>query len=538
MKGYVFTRKLIIISCTSIFVPTLLICVLIGYNMINKQNRVLEATLLETERSYKTAIREIYKDYYTLTGSIINYNTLNELLSVDYKMQLDKMMDYSYEIGNVLDCIMAPLRNAELSIYTENINVPEIKYIVKMDDKMCAKYEYLKENDQVTLHFDMEDEEPYLHVLKKYKLAVDGGGGYNIIEFRIPVSNIFPTYDSDGVAFTVYEDMDGELIIPLCSDTEEALVMYEVYKTGRKSLHLKCAVYEMDYFDGSFYVFIDRQSYMEVVKKISVCIVGIFLLFAVCIIWIVKYTTQRLTSRLVGIVSAIQYDSIETLICSSDDKCDEFDIIEKKIVDLARKLKSENEKVLKLELESLNNRIAPHFIYNNLSVLKWKCNDSDIDTIIDCLVLYYRNVFQKNSAFATVEEEVGNLVNYIKLLQFAYEEDFEYKTNIDPELISYKIPSNMIQPLIENAFFHGINNISDRMGRIYLEIYKENHCVIIEVWDNGNKEEGKQKKKESSTTVIDRRIKLYYSSSYGLQRFSKGGFTIARICIPFIEEME
>ena len=88
----------------------------------------------------------------------------------------------------------------------------------------------------------------------------------------------------------------------------------------------------------------------------------------------------------------------------------------------------------------------------------------------------------------TVEEEVGNLSNYIKLLQFAYEDDFVYQTNIDQELILYKIPTNIIQPIIENAFFHGINNITEQMGRINLEIFKEKECVIIEVLDNGNKE--------------------------------------------------
>lgn len=538
MKGYVFTRKLILILCTSIFVPTLLICIMVGFNTINKQNKELEAILAETEQTYKSAIREIYKDCDTLSKSIINYNTLNEMLSVNYKLSLDKMIDYSYEIGNVLDCIMAPRRNVELMIYTENANVPEIKYIEKIEDETDYPHDELKKSDDIILQFAMEDEETYLYVLRKYSLTVDGYEGDHIIELRVPASTTLLSYSNGGDTFTVYEDGASGSLIPLCHDTEEALMMYEAYMTNDKKLHLECVTYEMDYFDGTFYVFMDKQSYMEVVGKIIASIASVFLVFAACIVWIANYTTRRLTKRLVDIVSAIRYDSIETLICNDVEKCDEFDLIEKKIASLAQELKEENDKVLKLELESLNYRIAPHFIYNNLSVIKWKCNDSSIDDIIDCLVLYYRNVFQKNSAFTTVEEEVGNLGNYIKLLQFAYEDDFVYQTNIDPELILYKIPTNIIQPMIENAFFHGINNITGQIGRIKLEIFKENQCVIIEVWDNGNKEEGAQKKTETSTTVIDRRIKLYYSSSYGLQRFSRDGFTVARIEMPFIEEIE
>ena len=538
MKGYVFTRKLILILCTSIFIPTLLICIMVVFNTVNKQNKRLEAILAETEQTYKSAIREIYKDCDTLSKSIINYNTLNEMLSVNHKISLDKMLDYSYEIGNVLDCIMAPRREVQLTIYTENANVPEIKYIEKKENETDYPYNEMENSDDIILRFAMEDEEPYLYVLRKYSLTVDGYEGDHIIELRVPINAVLLSYSNGGNTFTVYEEGDSGDIIPLCQDTEGALMMYEAYMTNNKKLHLECATYEMNYFGGTFYVFMDKQSYMEVVGKIIVSIVGVFLVFAACIVWIANYTTRRLTKRLVDIVSAIRYDSIETLICNDVDECDEFDVIEKKIASLAQELKKENDKVLKLELESLNYRIAPHFIYNNLSVIKWKCNDSSIDDIIDCLVLYYRNVFQKNSAFTTVEEEVGNLNNYIKLLQFAYEDDFVYQTNIDPELILYKIPTNIIQPMIENAFFHGINNIKGQIGRVYLEIFKVNECVIIEVLDNGNKEEGVQKKTESSTTVIDRRIKLYYSSSYGLQRFSRDGFTVARIEMPFIEEIE
>ena len=462
---------------------------------------------------------------------------MNEMLSVNYKISLDKMIDYSYEIGNVLDCIMAPRRDVELTIYTENANVPEIKYIEKIEDETDYPYDEVEKNDDIILQFIMEDEESYIYMFRKYRLTVDGYEGNHIIQLRVPISTALLSYNN-GDTFTVYEDENAGLLIPLCRDTEEALMMYEAYVTNNKKLHLECATYEMNYFGGTFYVFMDKQNYMEIVWKIIVSIASVFLVFAACIIWIANYTTKRLTKRLVDIVSAIRYDSIETLICNDVGKCDEFDVIEKKIASLAQELKKENDKVLKLELESLNYRIAPHFIYNNLSVIKWKCNDSSIDDIIDCLVLYYRNVFQKNSAFTTVEEEVGNLSNYIKLLQFAYEDDFVYQTNIDPELILYKIPTNIIQPIIENAFFHGINNITGEVGRIKLEIFKENQCVIIEVLDNGNKEEGAQKKTVSSTTVIDRRIKLYYSSSYGLQRFSRDGFTVARIEMPFIEEKE
>lgn len=538
MNGYVFKRKLIVTLCTSIFVPTLLICILLGYYSINKKNKELEAALVETEMSYKSAFREVYKDYDTLVKSIINYNTLNELLSVNQIMQLDKMQDYSYELGTVLDSIMAPLQDVELTIYTQNSNVPEIKYIEKIEGEMHSQYEDLEINDNIILKFTMRGEDPYLYILYKYKLTANRHGRYHVIEFRVPVSTIIPSYQSEGEVFTVYEDADREFLVPICSDKEEALVMYEEYRINYKKLHLACTTYEMDYFDGNFYVFMDKQSYMEVVGRIIVIIIGVFLVFAACIIWIANYTTQHLTKRLVDIVSAIRHDGMSVLNCNEEAGCDEFDVIESEISRLVQDLKRENDKVLKLELESLNYRIAPHFIYNNLSVIKWKCNDSSIDDIIDCLVLYYRNVFQKNSAFTTVEEEVENLSNYIKLLQFAYEDDFCYQTNIDSELSMYKIPSNIIQPLIENAFFHGINNITDRKGRIKLEIFKENQCVIIEVWDNGNKEEGVQKKAESSTTVIDRRIKLYYSSSYGLRRFSRDDFTIARIEMPFIEETE
>lgn len=537
MNGYVFTRKLIITLCTSIFVPTLLICILLGYYSLNQRNKEMESYLVEAETSYKSAFREVHKHYDTLVKSIINYNTLNELLSLNKKIELDKMQEYSYELGVVLNSLTAPLQDVELTIYTQNSNVPEIKYIKILEGENLTRYEELGIKDNMILRIAMEDEEPYLYILYKYKLTASVHARYHVIEFRVPVSTIIPSYQNEKV-FTVYEEADGDIVVPICSDKEVAMKMYEEYLINDHKLRLACTTYDMDYFDGNFYVFMDKQSYVEVVGRITAIMIGVFSVFAACIIWIASYTTKKLTKRLVDIVSAIRHDGMSMLNSNGEDRCDEFDVIEGKISKLVQDLKKENDKVLKLELESLNYRIAPHFIYNNLSVIKWKCNDNSIDEIIDCLVLYYRNVFQKNSAFTTVEEEIDNLSNYIKLLQFAYEDDFCYQTNIDTDLSMYKIPTNIIQPLIENAFFHGINNMEDRKGRINLEIFKENKCVIIEVWDNGNKKEVVPKKAESSTTVIDRRIKLYYSSSYGLRRFSRDDLTIARIEMPYIEETE
>lgn len=536
MKDYAFRRKLIIILGVSIFVPTLIICVLIGCNAVNSQRREWKATLEEIERDNKNVIRETYNSYNMLAQSLSNYKTLNMLLSESDEIPIGTKLDYSYETQNVIGSIMASRQNAQLTIYTENSHVPDMKYITKMDDKMRSRYESLSEKSDVTLQFGIKDEGAYLYVLKKYKVIAGAEIGYNIIEIQIPVSDVLPDYDNEEEAiYIVFEDTEQDCSIPLSSE-RETMELYDAYKVGEKRLTLECSRYKSDYFDGIFYVLMDRQSYLAVIGKSIVSIAAVFLAFAVCILWVVQYTTEHLTKRLVDIVSAIRYDSIETLL-SVDTPCDEFDIIEKKIVSMAQDLKKENEKVLKLELEALNHRLTPHFIYNNLSVLKWKCDDRDIDNIIDCMVAYYRNVFQKNSAFTIVEEEVANLVNYIRLLRFAYEDDFEYKANISPELMLYKIPSNIIQPLIENAFFHGINNIADRVGRIYLNIFVEK-CVIIEVRDNGNKGEAQQKKKESSTTVIDKRIKLYYGSAYGLKRFSEDGYTVAQIQIPYEVETD
>lgn len=537
MKDYTFRRKLVSILCVSIFIPMLIICVLIGYNGINRQRREWKAALEKIERDTKNVIRETYNSYNMLVQSLSNYKTLNMLLSESDEIPMDARLDYSYEIQNVIGSIMTSKQNTQLTIYTENSHVPDMKYIAKMDDRIRSRYESLSEKRNVTLQFGIENEELYLYILKKYRVIAETERGYNIIEIQIPVSDVFSDYDNEKEAICiVYEDTEQVRSI-LFSSKEGMMEQYDVYKAGKKQLALECSSYKSDYIDGIFYVLMDKQSYFEVIEEKIFSVTGVFLAFAVCLLWAIQYLTQYLTKRLMDIVSAIRYDSIETLL-SVDTPCDEFDIIAKKIASMAQDLKKENEKVLKIELEALNHRLTPHFIYNNLSVLKWKCNDRDIDNIIDCMVAYYRNVFRKNSAFVTVEEEVDNLVNYIRLLRFAYEEEFEYESEILPELMLYKIPSNIIQPLIENAFFHGINNITDQIGRIDLNIFVRETSVFIEVRDNGNKLEAQQEKKESSTTVIDKRVKLYYGCAYGLKHFSEDGYTVAQIQMPYEVETD
>ena len=108
----------------------------------------------------------------------------------------------------------------------------------------------------------------------------------------------------------------------------------------------------------------------------------------------------------------------------------EIEIIKNYLLELQRKLKAENEERLKFEIELLAERISPHFLYNNLSAIKSNYQNPAARKAIDRLVKYYRNVFQKGDRLTTVQAEIENGVEYLKLMRFSYENRFEINVNI------------------------------------------------------------------------------------------------------------
>ncbi|CAM3002756.1 sensor histidine kinase [Paenibacillus sediminis] len=221
----------------------------------------------------------------------------------------------------------------------------------------------------------------------------------------------------------------------------------------------------------------------------------------------------------------------------------------KEIRRLIQKIYTEEQEKKQLELLALQSQIRPHFMYNTLNVIKWMAKIQGATGIEEALTAFssvIKFTAKAESDYVTIQEEVDFIKNYTKILDFRYLNKFEVSYHIEPGVLQYKTLKFLLQPLVENAIFHGFDEI-DYKGKLNIEIYEESDYVIMIVSDNGRgmsqteqeglKQQGSIDKLNSiGIKNIRKRIELNYGEGYGLWITSeeKKG-TTAKIVIPAIK---
>lgn len=142
--------------------------------------------------------------------------------------------------------------------------------------------------------------------------------------------------------------------------------------------------------------------------------------------------------------------------------------------------------IAKAELETLQAKINPHFLYNSLNSIAGLIHDEPDKAermVLSLSDLFRYSLNTQSKANTTVKEEIKMVNTYMDIEKTRFEEQLEYTVDIDPEAEFYLIPRFLIQPLVENAIKHGTSKIEK--GKMALSIKKEEKGLVIKVSDNG-----------------------------------------------------
>ena len=153
------------------------------------------------------------------------------------------------------------------------------------------------------------------------------------------------------------------------------------------------------------------------------------------------------------------------------------------------KLKNYMDLINKAQITALQAQISPHFLYNTLENIRWKAigickGDNEVSQIILNLSEILRISLDNSQQIITIEEEIRNVRLYIEILQLRYEGKIEVLWDIEEEVLKNSIVKLSLQPIIENAVYHGIKPLREA-GRIKITVKKVDSIVYIEVNDNG-----------------------------------------------------
>lgn len=139
------------------------------------------------------------------------------------------------------------------------------------------------------------------------------------------------------------------------------------------------------------------------------------------------------------------------------------------------------------QLKYLQSQINPHFLFNSLNAgaqLAMMEDAEKTSIFVEKMADFFRYNVKKGSEDATLQEEVEAVENYIYILNVRFSGDIHYTTDVDESVLDCRIPSMILQPIVENAVNHGIRNI-DWEGRIHLCIRRKGEYIQISVKDNG-----------------------------------------------------
>ena len=201
------------------------------------------------------------------------------------------------------------------------------------------------------------------------------------------------------------------------------------------------------------------------------------------------------------------------------------------------------------EIHALQMQINPHYIYNTLTSIKWLIMQGDTvksTKAIDAFIKLLRSTISKSDEYISVEEEIENLKNYMYINEIRYGEkiktEFFISINEPDQLM---IPKMILQPFIENAFFHGFPE--GQNGEIFVCVREKTEKLIVEIIDNGvgmderqvnELENGKSSRKSEHFTGIGinnirDRLKLIYENQYELKiKSSLGEGTTVTVVLP------
>lgn len=217
----------------------------------------------------------------------------------------------------------------------------------------------------------------------------------------------------------------------------------------------------------------------------------------------------------------------------------------------------------KSEFIALQNQINPHFLYNTLEAIRGDALSAGMENIADiteALSTFFRYSVTDTGSLVTLADELDNVDNYFKIQQYRFGENLEiiYEIPGSEDILEFMCPKLTLQPIVENAIFHGLEKRAEK-GEIIVRLELTDNKVLITIVDNGvgmdavSLEElnnrikhisvaytvrDENKKKGGIALInVSRRIKLLFGENYGIHVFSIPDFgTDVRITIPIVKK--
>lgn len=203
-----------------------------------------------------------------------------------------------------------------------------------------------------------------------------------------------------------------------------------------------------------------------------------------------------------------------------------------RIKGLMQDIVSEHEEKRKSEFDSLQAQINPHFLYNTLDIIVWQIeNEKQSEAVhtVTALARFFRLSLGKGKNIVTVKDEIDHVKNYLMIQHMRFKNKFDYEFDIAEDVLELPSLKLMLQPLVENAIYHGME-FMDGDGMIMVKAWRKEDELYLSVADNGlgmtedkvemiltgKSTSGNGRGSGIGVKNVNERIKLYFGEAYGL----------------------
>lgn len=540
----------------------------------SEENKIIGVRMDSMRKNVKTCLNITTKDISNIYENV-DIDHVNEVSFIEVKNNIYTFLDYNMRcFSDVTSLIFIDIKGN--IVYTGCDQDPEKEIIIEeMIHEIPARGLPTEIQYSMAVRKYMGSGTPMLSFGKRI-IGMKSGADIGYLFLNISeesISKIFPNYnDEEAVLEQEYYITDENRVVVSSLDKNKLFYPIE----GDIDKHVKGdAVSEMvnlsgtdylitsEWLEGFRWTLISQISRANITKDIRIAsVITVFwglmgIVMAIILIWILSDILVRPLRILTQNTEQVKNGNFDIIVIqNAKDEvgilAGSFDTMIKKINQLLKQVKEEQQQKRKYELALIQEQIKPHFLYNTLDLIYIFCV-SDMSEkggdLTKVLADYYRGVLSNGKEIVTIAQEFNNIQNYLYIQQERYCDMLEFYVFCDARIEAYSIVKMTLQPLVENAIYHGIKG-REKKGMIKVTGTLEMDAVRLCVEDDGVgmsaermeeilKEDGKEYREHFGVKSVNRRIKLYYGEEYGLKIISevnKGTKVIIRIPKQLMEE--
>ena len=359
---------------------------------------------------------------------------------------------------------------------------------------------------------------------------------------------------------TLYVDQMGQQIAYNSTVAENEAVLEDIrFATSVvEDVVQNYVLFEVERTNGQYMQM--REGFMRW-ESLAVLLISIAIVFSIIAAWNLSTSIYVPIKKLHDVTATITKNDLQVLVdgANRDEIADlgvSFNIMIGRIRELLDSKIKEQENLKKAELRALQAQINPHFLYNTLDTIIWMAEAKKTDQVVEivsALSNFFRISLSKGKDWITIGEEIERTRSYLTIQKMRYSDIMDFHIDLESGVSEFTILKLILQPLVENAIYHGIKNKREGGTIVVRARRKSEEEILLEVEDDGigftpdKLDQLKAELEDDSGDIrlesgfgignVNNRIRLYYGKQYGITvRSEYHTGTCVTLVIPAIRE--